>query len=60
MDTKRIYTNCKHWIYSCPQRNNESMAKTEPDQLPVQYPTQYDFDIINKLCAVCPKFEEND
>ena len=57
---ERIYTNCKHWMMPlCPQRGNESMAKTEPkDPALMQHFTQYDLDIVNKLCNACPKFEK--
>jgi len=59
MDNKRSYTVCKHWMMpSCPNRSNESMLKTEPKQPPVDYLTSHDIEIINKLCAVCPKFEK--
>lgn len=57
---EQTYVNCKYWIYSCPQRGNEYMAKTEPREPPVQHLGSHDIDEINKLCAACPKFEIND
>ena len=60
MTNKRTYNNCRHWIYSCPQTNNEYMMKTQPWNGPPPGPTltTYDIEKINELCAICPKYEK--
>ena len=58
MTNKRTYNNCKHWIYSCPQANNEYMMKSKLGPPPGPTLTSYDIEKINELCAMCPKYEK--